>query len=514
MIRKNGRKHGEVFTKLDVVNYILDESLFLSHIDLSNHRILEPASGKGAFAVEIIKRLAKSSEVYGFDFITSLNNNVRLVEIDVLSYKVLKEKIRDVVFELGFEANLIDDSILICDDYLKCNFDLEFGSIVGNPPYIRHEVIDIESKEYYKRNFSTFKYRADLYIPFYEKSLDNLEANGTLSFICSNRWLNNQYGKPLRNKISKEFNLTKIINIERSSPFDETVIAYPCITTIKNCNSTGTTLYFQSLEKEVHLEKLFFKKCNSPITSEWQNLFLDYNINHIQLEGIVDQGFNIGIGVATGADKIFIKTKKELDGIEKDRVLPIIKSSSLKGDQINWDDSFVINPFKGNDLCNLNQYPRLKEYFETNEVALKKRHTAIKTPDKWFKTIDKIKPDLLKKAKLLLPDLSGSKYLFIDEGKFYPHHNIYYITHPNIGTLKIIASILMTDFIKNQLSQIGIRMNGGLPRFQSQSLKKLRVPIISEFSKKDKEKLIDAYDNKKTDVFNEVINKYCTQHCI
>ncbi len=56
MERKNGRKHGEIFTDRTVVQYILDEVSYCSSKDLRNVKILEPAAGKGAFAKEIIKR--------------------------------------------------------------------------------------------------------------------------------------------------------------------------------------------------------------------------------------------------------------------------------------------------------------------------------------------------------------------------------------------------------------------------------------------------------------------------
>jgi len=68
MKRKNGRNHGEVFTKLNVVNYILDEVGYLSSKNLKNTLILEPASGQGSFAIEIINRLVESSINFHFDF--------------------------------------------------------------------------------------------------------------------------------------------------------------------------------------------------------------------------------------------------------------------------------------------------------------------------------------------------------------------------------------------------------------------------------------------------------------
>ena len=54
-------------------------------------------------------------------------------------------------------------------------------------------------------------------------------------------------------------------------------------------------------------------------------------------------------------------------------------------------------------------------------------------------------------------------------------------------------------------------MNGGLPRFQSQTLKKLRIPEIDKFSLDVKKRLIKAYDDKDLLTISNEVNKYCTQ---
>jgi len=511
MKRKNGRNHGEVFTKLNIVKYLLDEVEYLPTKNLKNIRILEPSSGHGIFAIEIIQRLIQSSINFNFDFIEALNNNIQFVEVDKNSFIKLKKNVFKIIEEKGFIAEYINQNIFFNSDYLQLHINSNFDCIIGNPPYVRHEVIDTKLKNIYKNKFSTFKYRADLYILFYEKSLSLLSKNGVLSFICSNRWLFNQYGQPLRELISKKYHLTKLINIEKANVFDEEVIAYPCITTIKN--SIGyVTKFYETQEKEININAINFIKKDMPKDHAWQNLFLSYDINHTHLIGIEEQNFKIGIGIATGADKIFIKKISEINDIEieKSRIIPIIKSKSLTGNKINWDNLYLINPFEKNNICNLENFPNLKKYFNQHKNILLKRHIVKKNPKYWYKTIDKIKPDLQSKYKLLLPDLSGSKFLFIDNGKFYPHHNVYYITHENLNELQILACILMSDFIKNQLSQIGIRMNGGLPRFQSQTLRKLRIPNLKKLHISDRQILINSYKDKNLKEMNRIVNQYCT----
>jgi adenine-specific DNA-methyltransferase len=263
--------------------------------------------------------------------------------------------------------------------------------------------------------------------------------------------------------------------------------------------------------KIIDFDNIIFREVISPQDSSWQNLFLSYDLHHEALLGLIEQGFEIGIGVATGADKVFIKRKSDLNGIEKSRLIPIIKSTDLKNNKFKWGEQYVINPYENDVLCDLNKYPHLNNYLNENKVALLRRHTAQKSPDHWYKTIDKIKPNLQHKPKLLLPDLTGNKILFIDEGNFYPHHNIYYITGKDIASLKVIGSILMSEFVRSQMGQIGIRMNGGLPRYQSQVLKKIKVPNIKLIKLSDKNELINSYEKQDTKNINRIVEKFCNE---
>jgi adenine-specific DNA-methyltransferase len=514
MVRRNGRKHGEVFTDKNIVQYILDEVGYTSSKDLRDVKILEPASGKGAFAKEIIERLFQSSNQFHFSFYQALVKNVRFIELDLVGYKELIEVVQNEIEEFTKQKREFASKICFQTDFLTYSFKTKFDCIVGNPPYIRHELISEQNKKLFRKKYTSFKYRADLYVLFFEQSLNLLKNNGLLSFICSNRWLNNQYGEGLRELISSRYNLMKVLNIEKSSPFDEDVIAYPCITTICKNSNSGKTLFFEYVSKEISFRNIIFEEVETPKNSSWQNLFLRYNINHTALTGIIEQGFKVGIGVATGADGVFIKAKSELNGIEKSRLIPLIKSRDLKNDKFKWGEHYVINPYENNTLCNLDNYPHLKNYLTAHKARLIKRHTAQKAPTQWYKTIDKIKPEIQHKPKLLLPDLSNNKFLFIDNGEFYPHHNIYYITCTDIIALKILASILMSEFVREQISQIGIRMNGGLPRFQSQVLKKIKVPNIGLMSVTDKTILIHSYENKNLDAINRVVKKYCLEQGI
>jgi len=298
--------------------------------------------------------------------------------------------------------------------------------------------------------------------------------------------------------------------LEETQPFESNVIAYPAITTISNSININKPTKIYTIK---NLEKLNLIISSDQyeeirITQNKINWFSDdlIPIEHLKyFNSIENEGFKIGIGVATGSDKIFISETFD-DFIEQELLLPIITSKELKKNTFTESKKKIINPFTSDGkLINLSQFPKAKKYLLDNKSILSKRHIAKKNPIFWFKTIDKIKPSLRLENKILLPDISGNKVLFIDEGKYYPHHNLYYITGKGLKTLKVLAAILMSDFSMKQLLTIGNKMNGGYPRWQSQNLRKLRIPIIENFNKEYKDCIASAYDNFDPEKLNRII---------
>ena len=504
-IRSNGSQHGLVLTKLIVVETMLDKVDYIASRDLSSVKIVEPAAGDGAFAISIISRLYESSRNFGFSFQTALNN-ISLYEIDNAMASVLIDRILELLNDLSCEMPeaLVTKADFLISDVVKADI------IIGNPPYVRHEKIPTIQKATYRKLFRTFTHRSDLYIAFYEKSLHSLKPEGVLSFICSNRWLKNQYGKNLREYVGFNFSVEEVIDLEGTSPFEEEVIAYPAITIIRNSKHNRIPIYTK-IDDLKNLTKVSEPSSTTRLlhTSNPNNWFMSmHNGSHHEqfLSTIRNQGFKIGIGVATGLDSVFIR-EDFTDIVEKELLLPILISKDLKGDMLEWSGKYIINPFsKNGDLIDLKKYPKAETYFNLHKEILLERHIAKKNPDKWYKTIDKIDYNLLGENKILLPDLSGNSYLFIDKGNFYPHHNLYYITGQSYEKLMILAAVLMSNFIREQLLEIGNKMNGGYPRWQSQNLNKLQLPIIDAMPKETTRRLIKAYEQNDIQEINNHVN--------
>ena len=496
--RSNGKQHGDVFTSPTIVRYMLDLVGYTSDIDLRSVHILEPSCGDGAFVIEIARRLIQSANTFNFNASEAFRSNVRAYDIDADKIALCKKRIAD----LGI--NNAEQSIIHAD-FLQTEI-APTDIVVGNPPYIRYENIPAEMLAFCKTYFSTFHYRCDLYVPFYEKTLASLKHGGKHCFICSNRWFKNEYGKKLRQLIATQYTLKKIIDIEQADAFQEEVLAYPAITFMSKEKTQQTTFeYVECTEVEL-LSTIATKKCKMPLDSDWTTVFAS-ELNPA-FQTIEQQGFKIGIGVATGADSIFVSSELP-QMIEEELILPSINARDLRGNRLNWKGEYLFNPYnQDGTLVDLSQYPRAKSYLESHRTQLSSRHVARKSPSKWYKTIDRINPSLVSQPKILLPDISGNTYIFVDDGGFYPLHNIYYITGRSAVQLRLLAALLMSDFTRNQLASVTNKMNGGFSRWQSQHLRKLRLPALNTLSSEDVQDILLSYERKEIASINSTLQKY------
>lgn len=489
-----------MFTKPHVVDYMLDLVGYTADNDLSSVSIMEPSCGNGEFIMSIIHRLKESALRYGFDLNDAYHNHVFASDID-------SEKVSCCIKRIKAEfPEIINPELSVStEDFLLANHGRQVDIVIGNPPYIRYEQIPKDKLDIYKRRYATFYYRADMYVLFFEQSLRLLKHDGKHCFICSNRWMKNRYGKRLRELVARYYSLSTIINMEGSDAFDEEVLAYPAITLIEKNKDRKVMKYAETMDVET-LGAHSFMSLPIPENDEWNNVF-NAETNNTAFNTIEAQGYRIGIGVATGADSIFIS--KDIKGIVEDELLiPSINARDLKGNKLQWGGRYLLNPYdKNGNLINLSDFPKAQRYFETHKERLASRHKASRNPAAWYGTIDKVAPFLQSQPKILLPDISGNNYIFVDKGEYYPLHNIYYIIGGKVDELELLAAILMSDYVCTQLNSVTNKMNGGYVRWQSQHLRKLRIPTIADINSTLAEKILECYHTMDLEGINRYTNE-------
>ena len=94
-----------------------------------------------------------------------------------------------------------------------------FDVVIGNPPYVRQEKIK-DLKPTLKKRYTCYTGAADLYVYFYERGLQLLSASGIHTFICSNSWLDVNYGAPLQKHLLDSTAGAVICHSEASREFE------------------------------------------------------------------------------------------------------------------------------------------------------------------------------------------------------------------------------------------------------------------------------------------------------
>jgi hypothetical protein len=179
--------------------------------------------------------------------------------------------------------------------------------------------------------------------------------------------------------------------------------------------------------------------------------------------------------VATGCDAVFIGDYAALP-VEEPRKLPLVMAPDLKNGALCWGGKGVVNPFEPSGaLADFAKSPRFAAYLRAHEETLRGRHCAKKTPQGWYKTIDRIWPELVKTKKLLIPDIKGEAMVVFDDGQYYPHHNLYHVTAAS-WDLRALQCVLRSSVALWFVAAYCVKMAGGFLRFQAQYLRRIRIP--------------------------------------
>jgi len=507
---------GAIFTRPEVVDFILDLVGYTADKPLHLMRLLEPSFGGGDFLLPIVGRLLaawRGAQSSG-DPLEELGDALRAVELHRETFQSTFRALTGLLVREGLApetAETLATRWLSLGDFLLAPLEGEFDFVVGNPPYVRQELIPAPLLAEYRSRFETMYDRADLYIPFIERSLTSLSQGGSLGFICADRWMKNRYGGPLRKLVSREFHLKVYVDMVDTPAFHSDVIAYPAITVIcreqpgvtriarrPEINAAALAELAAALRVtalpgvEGAVREMSGVACGAEpwlLESSEQMALIRRLERHFPM--LEDTGCKVGIGVATGADKAFIGDFEALD-VEPDRKVRLATTRDIQSGEVVWRGLGVINPCaEDGGLVDLKDYPRLASYLEARREVIEKRHCAQKSPAGWYRTIDRITPSLALKPKLLIPDIKGEAHIVFEGGELYPHHNLYYVTSEQ-WDLRALQAVLLSAVTRLFVATYSTKMRGGFLRFQAQYLRRIRLPLWDCIPAALREELIDA----------------------
>jgi hypothetical protein len=536
-----------VYTRPWTVELILDLAGYKADTDLVDKIAVEPAAGDGAFLVPMVERLVASC-LRQKRSIMDCASSLIAYELDADSAHIAQRAVVTTLLELEVSdpvAHRLAWGWIKQGDYLlergrqekiglfnleerPNNSEVDF--VIGNPPYIRLEDIPADKNREYRKIYQTMQGRADIYVAFFEAALRQLKLGGVCAFISADRWMLNQYGGKLRKLITSHYSVEAVIEVHKVAVFETDVSAYPAITIIRReaqgpavmasaNGETNTTAaaeaagLLQSLRLGANGAKLprGVRACRTetwfngsepwPCTSPERLALLKELEQRFQPLESKATGTKVGIGVATGLDEVYLTNDPQL--VEPDRLLPLARTSDITTGTLKWSGSYLINPWSKEGLVSLDDYPRLKSYYENHRVRLEKRNVAKRDARNWYRTIDRVNIALFKQSKLYIPDIKNTIHPVLDDGLSYPHHNLYVITSSG-WDLRVLGALLMSDVGRFFVECYGVRMRGGYLRMQAQYLRRIRVPKPESISADKARLLIEAFNNRDHDLATRI----------
>jgi len=533
---KDKKLNGAFFTPSIIVDFIIEEVS-----PKENAKCIDPSCGSGAFLLGLVEYFHRK---YDKDITSIIKNNI--YGYDLLPYNIRRAKILLSLYGLIHHEILKEDDFnLFCQNSLTNQIDLQFDIVVGNPPYIKFQDLDNDTRDFLLHNFTTtIKGSFNTYFAFFELGYNLLNKNGYMGYITPNNFFTSIAGQPLREFFKENKSIYKIIDFKDIKIFDAQT--YTSLTFI-NKQKNNSILYdrinnktdYKSFLKSLNLSKNSLDKLNP---KKWRLLKDDEKLNIENIENIgtpLKELFDISVGIATLKDDVFFVdgtvqnngmlkkiTKNGVFFIELEITKPVYKISNLKTlNDIKNNNLRIITPYQieSNQAIPINetifakQYPYCYQYLLSEKETLNSRDKGKKNLNpfyQWGRT-----QGITKRGKRILnPTFSKEPRFFpvLEEEAYYTNgYGIFFNSskgnslfdnfHPLSieDNIFILQKILNSDIMDYYIKTTSVTIQGGYPCYQKNFIEKFTIP---DFTKSELEKL-SVLENKR-EINNFLCKKY------
>lgn len=387
-----------------------------------------------------------------------------------------------------------------------------FDIVIGNPPYVRQEMISppnkikaevtAEQKKEYKeklihsvmKEFPVIKKinkRSDLYIYFYFHGLNLLNNNGTFCFITSNSWLDVLYGSSLQEFLCKYVPIHGIFDNPKRSfehadintvisffgpPHEKSRKLYAIQDDFPELSKTAKFVMFKKPFEEVisaknliEIDSIQTEITNAPLTELVQNVVAtpSYRVFPIKHDDLLEDGwdypeysqkarFKTGSYEGNKWGGKFLRAPDIFYNILEKGNEKLIKFGKIVSfTQRNTLEKFKkIRILKENYLLNKN-YPYLSSIKDIVSIKIKKE-----------KLLKSIKKTTQKEIKYIVPDIIsnrfwGSRLLFIEGNDVVVSDTFFVAVLKEIYNKEIICCLLNSTVSLFITELIGRKNLGG-----------------------------------------------------
>jgi N-6 DNA Methylase/TaqI-like C-terminal specificity domain len=513
---------------------------------LAKLRIVDPACGSGVFLVmafdwlkaELTRcntRLEALGEGALFEVDSEiLTHNLFGVDVNEESVEIAKLSLWIKTARQGKVLDSLDDNFRVGDSLIETSsyayrshgFEWRtafadifaeggFDIVLGNPPYVRQELLGLEIKRALKTSFDVYNGVVDLYAFFFERGLRVLKAGGRIGYISSSTFFKTSSGAPLREYLRTKATLETIVDFGGIQIF-EGVTTYPAILTMKTGAPTANheLRYWTVGELDIdNFNKVYEEQAqpypqNALGNGSWEleNSALRA-LRHKLVTGkpTLKQVYSSPYrGILTGRNKAFV-----IDRATRDRLIaedpksaevlkPWLEGKDIKKWRAESRDLWVILFKKGATIARYGKgteaqnwerlqadYPAICKHLADGEQACRKRTDQ---GDYWWELRACEYYDAFEAPKITYLDMSMSRSFLIDRNASYCANTVYFLPTDDRFALALLNSPIGW-FVWEGLSTMAL---GGVRRLFTYHLDKTPIPQASDTQKAELASLAEA----------------------
>lgn len=491
MKQSRKRKFGQYFTPEVVADFMIG----LADIS-TNSKILEPSCGEGVFLNKLLQK--------GY-------TNLTAFEID---------------------QNLATDFPFVrYESFVSANIEEKFDLVIGNPPYIRWKNLEDELKQELSNNPLWNKYfnsLCDYLYIFILKSIELLNENGQLIFICPEYWMNTTHSISLRNYMMQNGYFEEIYHFNETPIFDKVTVSIVIFKFVKSqqkadkikvakfyANKRLTSEILENLKNRVQFkdaeyllvsqfktnERWFLQSdevreelkqleivCKKQNPTSLLSFFEDEKTEFYTIGEVCD----IGNGLVSGLDKAFQVNGHALNSAEESATIKVVKAKDLKPFFAEHITKYIfIN--EGLEESEVQKmYPNFYAHFQKYKTDLEKRYQYNRKINYWewvflrnFNLFNKSEKRIFVPCKERISNKNYFRFALV-EGRVFPTQDVTAIfKKPETKeSIEYILAYLNQPIIFDWLKYNGI-VKGNIVEFSEKPLASIPFKKIDWHNKKE-----------------------------
>ena len=503
--------------------------------ELRDLTVLDPACGSGAFLIAAFDYLAaeyrrvneRLADLTGSKGVTAgqlrlfdpdreiLTHNLFGVDVNAASVEITKLSLWIKTAKRGkaldsLEGNIqVGNSLIEDADYHHRAFVWRnafpaifkaggFDIVLGNPPYVRMELIK-PFRPYLEKRFEVVADRADLYAYFFEQGVRLLKpSTGRLGYVTSATFFRSGSGQPLRRYLSENAALEAVIDFGDLQIF-EGVTTYPAIVTLRRLDedeSAAGEVRFAAVKNRLPIDlAATFRERAQPMARErlgatgWTfegggpSALRDKLRSGVktlaEVYGAPLYGIKTGLNGAFVVDRDTRERLVAADPGAANLLVPFLRGEDVKRWRVEPDGRFLINTPKGK--VDIDQYPTVRDYLAPHRKALDARATR----QEWFELqqAQLYYQARMSESKVVWPHFQSRASFCLDDAGYFINNKAFFIPRLPLFELAFLNSAVGW-FILSSLARI---KRGGFIEAEAQYVGQL--PSLCDAGETERDRL-------------------------